>query len=518
MTLMSAQRKPKHRDSALFLLVIAITVVMRLSEFYASLGRDSGVFAYVGVRVLAGDLPYRDVWDHKAPAVYYLDALSLALSGHRVAGLRLAEIVFAVATAWAIYRLGSNLLQSHWAASLATLSFALVSNSYLFSAGGDLYFTEAFVQFPTVLSIYFAVRHQITRQQRYLFWSGALGGCAILFKPSGGFLLIALALWTIDRAWKEPRRWRYALLRLMSLAAGAALPLTSTAAYFALRGGLAELYSQVIVYNSLYVTNYFQGGFFQSLTLHALHWAGTLGFVWLPAGVGLVWGKGPSEKRRLLVLWFLADLASAMVGGKHLAHYFLQVLPSLALLAGSGWLTLKERRWLVPRGFRGISLISVLIATLLVLLVTQTEFTLAWVFFRRDGNLAATEQAARFIEANTAKEETIYVWGAETAVYFLSGRKSASRYVYLYPLLAPGYSSPRQTNELLQDLKTQKPRYILDASATNEQVPPLQEGLPHQEKGAMYAHDDLAPVRRFIIRQYRPQTRIDEWIVYRRAD
>ena len=40
-------------------------------------GRDSGVFLYMGWQILRGRIPYRDVWDHKPPAIYYIDALGL---------------------------------------------------------------------------------------------------------------------------------------------------------------------------------------------------------------------------------------------------------------------------------------------------------------------------------------------------------------------------------------------------------------------------------------------------------
>ena len=44
--------------------------------------RDSGVFLYIGWRFLNGDIPYRDVWDHKPPLIYFVDALGLTLTPH----------------------------------------------------------------------------------------------------------------------------------------------------------------------------------------------------------------------------------------------------------------------------------------------------------------------------------------------------------------------------------------------------------------------------------------------------
>src|ERR1043165_359368 len=56
--------------------------------------RDSGVFLYVGWRFLSGDIPYRDVWDHKPPLVYFVDALGLTLTPPSLWGVWLLQIVF----------------------------------------------------------------------------------------------------------------------------------------------------------------------------------------------------------------------------------------------------------------------------------------------------------------------------------------------------------------------------------------------------------------------------------------
>src|SRR5215470_11276925 len=70
--------------TCLVALVIAVFAYVCLSTspwLRPVLGRDSGVFLYAGSRILAGQVPYRDVWDHKGPLIYYIDALGL-LIGH----------------------------------------------------------------------------------------------------------------------------------------------------------------------------------------------------------------------------------------------------------------------------------------------------------------------------------------------------------------------------------------------------------------------------------------------------
>ncbi len=49
--------------------------------------RDSGVFLYVDGQILDGRIPYRDVWDHKGPILYYLNALGLTVANGSMMGV-----------------------------------------------------------------------------------------------------------------------------------------------------------------------------------------------------------------------------------------------------------------------------------------------------------------------------------------------------------------------------------------------------------------------------------------------
>ncbi len=67
--------------------------------------RDSGVFLYVGWRFLNGDIPYRDVWDHKPPLIYFVDALGLTFTPHSLWGVWFLQIIFIFFTLFFIYKL-----------------------------------------------------------------------------------------------------------------------------------------------------------------------------------------------------------------------------------------------------------------------------------------------------------------------------------------------------------------------------------------------------------------------------
>src|SRR2546426_12263930 len=65
-------------------------LVDRSVQFF--IGRDSSVFLYVARQVQEGGVPYRDVWDHKPPLIYYLDVIGLALADRGVPGAAVGEV------------------------------------------------------------------------------------------------------------------------------------------------------------------------------------------------------------------------------------------------------------------------------------------------------------------------------------------------------------------------------------------------------------------------------------------
>ncbi len=82
---------PSHRAAIWLLLagLCALIIAGTVALTHGIPDRDSGEFLYVAQQILHGHVPYRDTWDHKPPAIFYIDALAL-LSGH---GLHLLWVV-----------------------------------------------------------------------------------------------------------------------------------------------------------------------------------------------------------------------------------------------------------------------------------------------------------------------------------------------------------------------------------------------------------------------------------------
>ena len=101
--------------------------------------RDSGVFLYVGWRWLSGDIPYRDVWDHKPPLIYLIDAIGIKLTPDSLWGVWLIQFLFILATLAIIYILLENEFGIY-----AALSGSILLTSGLLTVTGSGNVTEEY--------------------------------------------------------------------------------------------------------------------------------------------------------------------------------------------------------------------------------------------------------------------------------------------------------------------------------------------------------------------------------------
>ena len=66
-------------------------------------GQDSGVFLYTGTKILNGGVPYIDVWDHKPPLIYFVDALSLLITPASLVGIFIIQVIFLITSNILLY-------------------------------------------------------------------------------------------------------------------------------------------------------------------------------------------------------------------------------------------------------------------------------------------------------------------------------------------------------------------------------------------------------------------------------
>ena len=436
-------------------LLVLVSLVVLLPNHPAGRdpAEDSGVFFYAAQRLLDGGAPYRDIWDHKPPGVYFVDAIGIALG--RQTGVWLVQLAFLIAAVLIGYRALSR--EFGVAGGLVGSVAWLVALPRLFlSDAAQTSFVE-FYALPLQFGVLLLFGVPLTRSRA--LGIGVLGGAALLFKPTLVGIVLAVVLVVLLRS------RRAAVMPLVLIAIGALVPLAIVVVWAAARGVLGDMVDQAVVYNRAYA------GF---APLSDRIDAVVLGLrLTLPSGLAVVavgaWLYAIASRR-----WAPPLLAIALVAlpleialstwGRGYHYYFIPWLPAMAIL--TAFAASEVQRALPSRLARpALATLVLLMSVQPALLVTRLALTTA------DGRIRS---AAAFVAANSRPQDTVLIWGSHAEVLFLADRLSPTRYVYQYAAVSTrGYGTPARVEELLADLRRARPALIVDASRDSFVTPPL---------------------------------------------
>jgi hypothetical protein len=446
--------------------VITIGVVYFSQPRLSTPGIDSSVFQVIGNGWVHGQVPYRDLWDHKGPLIYCVNALGNVLGGTQGWGVWVVTSV--------IFLMGQALLfrfVKRWAGALAAagslLAFTLTapavmtglnmveSVNLLFLAGGLLCLQRALEEYSWV----------------NLFLAGLCGAGSFLLRPNLVSVLLAGGLlW-----WLLYRRQAHQLwVGWGWMAAGFASGLLPFAAYFAAQHALSDLWDQMFLYNFVYVASVpAEGSFFSRFFALPPELIAVMVFFLIGGVLLLVQlqrGGGSLAQRRSAELLFLAssvEFVLSHISSQNFLHYSSGLVLLAALFAG---VILKE-------GVGWVSTISLpkVKGAMMVTLCVAGVALLLW-----EGVSQILTPASSNTEAATIQEYAgvittrphLLMWGDYASWNLASGLTAGNKYFYQYPLFNSGYCTPEMGQEFLQQVETAQPT-IVDTSAINPWVIPL---------------------------------------------
>ena len=110
----------------LWTLVLVMLLAARLPSLVEPAGADQSLYAYVGQRVSAGDVAYRDAWDQKPPAIHFIYAGLWQVWPHDEV-VAAADLMAAGVVAWLLVMLGHRTFGSS-AGFLAAGLFLVLGN------------------------------------------------------------------------------------------------------------------------------------------------------------------------------------------------------------------------------------------------------------------------------------------------------------------------------------------------------------------------------------------------------
>ncbi|MEW6130038.1 MAG: glycosyltransferase family 39 protein [Acidobacteriota bacterium] len=498
--------------AGLFILNLLLRVFYLRFDF---VNGDEAVRALTATEWLDGARLYVDIVTDKPPATTFFYAAVFKFFGRSMDAIHLAATVWNFFTAIVVFLIAKKIYGVR-AALLSALVFVYFSTNY-FTQDMMAANTELLMALPYSASFYFFLRAQNSENRRItldLFFAGLLTGVAIAFKQIGVFNLLCFTLtelWLIY-AMRKTRPLIQAILlsskRLAMIALGVVVVFACVLLWLYQAESLGDFWRNVFVVNTFYISS-LPGDLWLKFMVGR-----TLGYIFFNL---TLWALAACTIRRVIKrkdnrksfqpsfavnpegvigLWALASWSGAFTGGRFFGHYFIQMLPALAILAaGSGeWLIEqvknpgRKRRALLATGlllfFFIIGLVRMHNRTAILayetLTGTRTRLSEAWGMTVRERETAIV--AKRLRERLNAGDR-LYIWDYALDVYWRSGCRPASRYLQPYYLTGnftdsnldvaetnQNFYSPAHA-QFIEDLKRHRPRIILDLSDTFLRLP-----------------------------------------------
>jgi len=491
--------------TVLFWLLLLLAVLTALASFTWPFGWDQGIFAWVGDVIYRGGLPYVDGWDIKGPLVYYIYACAEWVFGRHAWSIRVLDLFLLLSSATVFLRLLQT-WTSHRIAAWSTLLFVLwyASGSYWHTAQPDGWVMMLMIPVAALL-----LRPADSLRLSAWFVAGVLIGAATLVKFFyAGFLLVPAVAAVTGRC-----RPAELSVRALLCAAGFLLPLLLTAAWFWQQGALDTFVEVTLRYPADTYSLLVQQGIEARMRGLVEYLTGGTGVaVILPLVVfGLVasWRRSPVLVS-VLVAWILVATLLVVIQNRYFAYHWLPLLPALVFSAALGAYTLFDYLLSAQgstqavtrlRGSLAASLLLVLTLHVSLLPALEVMHWGAYIvgletaddYHRHFGSPADDIAMAELVRSSTEEDDQVVVFGWNSAILFLSGRRSPTRFGFSMPLMQGSAESRwfvAYRDEFMQALYRQRPAAIVVGTQSDRLL------------GATYTLSDFLELDEFVRRYY----------------
>lgn len=452
------------RDSLFLLLLCLLPILLYLPAMGSPFERDEGAYATIAQGILDGKVPYRDLFDNKPPLIYGWYSLSFLVFGESVWAPRIVAAVLLSLTTLAVFG-QAKLVMPRGVAYTAAAVFALSTGLPWVALHAN---TEAYMLLPLVTSLIAFTLGLRSGKLGWFLLCGALGGLAVMTKQVAVWNVVALAV--VAASWRvsEDRNLGTRLRPAMCVLGGAVAAVGVVMLPFVINGSADDLLYANLSYNWLYVGALSMAERLLNAGYGLLLFFGVAAPVIVAGVIGLfaIWRQRRRQAYYAVAAWAIGSAVGVATGGRFFPHYFLHLLPALAILSAVVFYDVWHRR-----GAAFVSKPVLLVAVALVVISAGTNAVLYVVPRQAEHVVAASvyhqkqweehgDELGDFIQRRTRPGDTIFNLGRESYLYFYADRQPPGRYFYDW---AVNYDD-RNLAEVLVDLRATRPEYIIDSA------------------------------------------------------
>jgi len=461
------------------------------------------MYSVVANEVVDGGRPYIDAIERKPPLLFWTYAAIFKVAGEfDWKALHIVALVWTLSAMAGLYVIGRELFDRN-TGLIAALFYSVFQSWWTWK---NLTFDgEMLMNLPIIWAWAIALRRSSSRLRLELFPAGALLGAAFLLKQPAAIAAVPLGIYLLLPSYRASR----SLTRTNSIIQAAML----TAGFVAAVGLVTiVLWKQGILREAFYWTIadhdvphvFWHKGIVNTLTFLGACLPLVIGAIMACRDKSEIWAGRTAERTALFGL-LAASAIGAAAGARFYPHYYVQLIPALALLAAPYYARLWSRTMQPPHW-------------LLRPAVTYAWLALTVIVFsiRHWTGLAprrVPSEAGRYLSTHSNPNDRIFVWGQTSEIYLDARRRPASRYITTFPLTGyvfggpiPGFDTrgrilPGAWTNLEQDFARHPPTYIVDVQA--------------DPKTAQHPVKNFPILAKLLAERYRPVAHTAEGMIYR---
>lgn len=455
---------------------------------------DSGVNYYIAREwFLRGALPYRDTFDHRAPGIYVIHGLCIALFGEHAWGIHLAELAAVVLLGCLAASAATPRGQQ---APAGVRGMAVLASAVFYYGFFDYWCTaqcELWCSLGVICALW-AVRHTSTTRRAALL-AGLASGATLLLKPPAAPLVVVVFVLLVGRARAE-RSPHQGIGACLVYFAGAAVVLPAIAlAYFAARGGVPAMIDVLIGANAYYIehepANFTARSAVRSLAAAWRFFAPFDTLLFSTLALGGAWATIARRATRstysVAGALVAAAITTTIMQRKFYLYHWILIVPAVALLASAA-----VRDLTLHAGRRRATTTLVAVAAAIFgfyvnvggpfdVWARTTRATVAWAagdadraqfvasfsklerFYAYRFNYADRERVGKWLGEHTEPEDKILVRGMAAEIYAIARRRAPGRFFWSLFLTLPtrAYHRDAWLREDRDAIERDPPRFVV---------------------------------------------------------
>ncbi len=497
---------PTHRSRRFrfaVLGIILLTVTIRLPSLLHPEPIDSeAMYSVVANEIVDGGRPYIDAVERKPPLLFWTYAAIFKVAGEfNWKALHFVALVWTLCAMAGLYVIGRELFDRN-TGLIAALFYGVFQHWLTWK---NLTFDgEMLMNLPIIWAWAIALRPSSSRLRPELFPAGALLGAAFLLKQPAAIAAVPLGIYLLLPSYRASRR----LTRTNSIIQAAIL----TAGFFAALGLVTTvLWKQGILHEAFYWTIadhdiphvFWRKGMVNTLAFLGACLPLVIGAIMACRDQSKIWAKRTAERTALFGL-FAASAIGAAAGARFYPHYYVQLIPPLALLAAPYYARLWSRTMQPPHWLLRPAVTYAWLALTVVAFSIEDWTALA--------PRCVPSEAGRYLFTHSDPADRIFVWGQNSEIYLDAERRPACRYITTFPLTGyifggpiPGFDTRRRImpgawTTLEQDFARHPPIYIVDL---------------YSEPAALYPVGDFPILAKLLKERYQLVARTADGVIYR---